>query len=344
MIRASIIGANGYTGIELLNIFIHHPYIKAGSLVSQSNSGLKITDLYPELYAYSDKIFESVDYEYIINNSDVVFTALPHGASANAVKILIDSGITVIDLSADFRYNNINTYEKIYNVKHPAKDIKGVYGLPELFRENIIGNKLIANPGCYTTCAILPLYPLIKEKLIKYNNIIINAASGVSGSGRKGILSLNYCEVNENYKAYSVTNHRHTSEIEEKLSMAAGKDIIVQFTPHLLPVQRGILSTIYLEPEENVTLQDIQNVYDDYYQKEKFVVIDHNGNMPTINQVKYSNFCKIGYQLDQRTGRLIVISALDNLQKGASGQAIQNMNIIMGFNEDTGLIKQPNHI
>lgn len=344
MIRVSVIGANGYTGSELLNIFRLHPEVEVASLVSQSNNGLYITELYKGMHAYKDYKYEGVDYDTIINNSDVVFTALPHGASAEAVGKLISGGVKVIDLSADFRYNNIAKYEEIYKVVHPCKDIKGVYGLPEIYRENIKGATLVGNPGCYTTCSILPLYPLAITGLINVNNIIINAASGVSGAGRKAELSLNYSEVNENYKAYSVTNHRHTSEIEEKIGEAAGVDVTIQFTPHLLPVQRGILSTIYLDLIKGVTKKDVENAYNSYYGNEEFVNVDHNGNMPTLNQVKYSNYCDISYTIDNRTGRLIVISALDNLIKGASGQAVQNMNIIMGIEENTGLINQPHHI
>ena len=344
MIKVSIIGANGYTGAELLNILNGHSNVEIISLVSQSNSGLNVGSLYPGSVRYADNRYEAADYDYIAANSDVVFTALPHGASAKAVARLIKGGAKVIDLSADFRYTNIEKYEEIYMVAHPAKELKGAYGLPELFRDKIKGASLVGNPGCYTTGSIVPIYPLAKEGLIDTDHIIIDAASGVSGAGRKAELSLNYCEVNENYKAYSVINHRHTSEIEEKIGEGAGKEIQVQFTPHLLPLQRGILSTIYLRPQEGLTMAKLKEVYEDYYAKEEFVIVNHDAVMPSINTVKYSNYLRIGYVLDERTGRLIIISALDNLVKGASGQAVQNMNIITGLPENTGLIREPFHI
>jgi N-acetyl-gamma-glutamyl-phosphate reductase len=344
MIKVSVIGANGYTGTELLNLFKRHPEVKLVSLVSQSNSGVPVTSLYPGMIGYKDYNYDAVDYDYIIGNSDVVFTALPHGASAEAVARLIRGGVKAIDLSADFRYDDIKTYEETYKVIHPAKDLKGVYGLPELYRDKIKGAKLIGNPGCYTTCSILPLYPLVKEGLINPDEIIIDAASGTSGAGRKAELAYNFCEVNENFRAYSVGNHRHTSEIEEKISEAAGRKLKITFTPHLLPVQRGILSTIYTKPANGVTADKIKEVYEAYYGKEEFVRVDHKGEMPSLNMVKYSNYVRIGYYLDGRTGRLIVISALDNLIKGASGQAVQNMNIICGITENTGLTQEPYHL
>lgn len=344
MIRVSVIGANGYTGVELLNIFRFHSEIKIISLVSQSNSGSPISALYPGLSAFNDKVYDAPDYDYIAANSDVVFTALPHGASAEAVNKLIKGGVKVVDLSADFRYNNIDKYEDTYKVKHPCRELLGVYGLPELFRDKIIGATLIGNPGCYTTGSILPIYPLLSEGVVNPSSIIIDAASGTSGAGRKAELSLNFCEVNENFKAYSVTNHRHTSEIEEKLSLAAGKEVIVQFTPHLLPVQRGILSTIYLRLNDGKSVNDVKAAYQKFYENEQFINVDHKGNLPALNEVKYSNYCRIGYVYDNRTNNLIVVSALDNLIKGASGQAVQNMNIISGLPENMGLLNQPYHI
>jgi len=344
MVRVSVIGANGYTGGELLNIFRRHSEVKVMSLVSKSNAGTPVTSLYPNFSSYRDKVYDALDYNYIIENSDVVFCALPHGASAEAVARLIEGGVKVVDLSADFRYTSIEKYEEVYKVNHPAKHLKGVYGLPELFRNNIKGATLIGNPGCYTTSAILPLYPLVKEGLVNPDDIIVDSASGTSGAGRKAELPYNFCEVNENFKAYSVTNHRHTSEIEEKIGEAAGKEIKIQFTPHLLPVQRGILSTIYLRPLDVITPEKIKEVYEDYYGREEFVIVSHNSELPSLNAVKYSNYVKIGYVLDKRTNRLIVVSALDNLIKGASGQAVQNMNIITGLPENTGLTEEPYYL
>jgi N-acetyl-gamma-glutamyl-phosphate reductase len=344
MLKIAIVGANGYTGSELLNILRLHPEAEIKYLTSQSNSGVPVTELYPGLQAYKNASYVTADYSIIGRECDYVFTALPHGAAAQAVADLHISGAKVIDLSADFRYDDLPLYESIYKVKHPAPTLKGVYGMPELFREAIRGADIVGNPGCYTTSAILPIYPLLKEGAVSSKDIIVDSASGTSGAGRKGELSLSYCEVNENFKAYSVGNHRHTSEIEEKLSIAAGEKVKVQFTPHLLPVQRGILSTIYLKPETGINAHTIREIYEAYYGREEFIIINPDGVLPSLNQIKYGNYCSIGFVMDERTGRLIVISALDNLVKGASGQAVQNMNIMAGLPESTGLKGQAHHI
>ncbi len=344
MIKASIIGASGYTGVELLKIFSLHDQVNVMHLVSPNNVGKKVTDLYSGMHDYKDYTFSALDYDLIAADSDVVFCAFPHAASAEAAAEFIARGVKVIDLSADYRYDNIQTYEKVYKVTHPHPELKKVYGITELFREDIKVANLIANAGCYTTASIMPLYPLIQMGLIDNNNIIINASSGVTGAGRKATLAGSYTETNENYSAYAIGTHRHTSEIEEKLSVAAGSDIIIQFTPHLLPVNRGILTTICTTPLKGVTEKDIKSAYNKYYQSEQFVILGEDGDLPELKQVRGSNYIKIGYVMDTRTGRLIIISAIDNLIKGASGQAVQNMNVMFGIAENIGLKSQPMHI
>ena len=339
MIKASIIGANGYTGLELMNLLSCHPQAKIAHIVSRSNAGIKARQLYPTLHRLGEKRFENLDLDAIAEGSDVVFSALPHSASAEVCGKLCRKGLKVIDLSADFRYRDKSVYEQWYKVKHPCPELcsRAVYGLPEIYREKIRGAQIVGNPGCYTTCSILALYPLLKEKAISPDGIIIDAKSGTSGAGRKAEADLSFCEVNENFKAYAVTTHRHTSEIEQELSLAAGRAVALSFTPHLLPIQRGILATIYCEPERGVMDGDIYSVYQKYYAGEPFVVINEEGVFPEIKHVRHSNYISIGFKLDKRINRLIIISALDNLVKGASGQAIQNMNIMFGLDERAGL-------
>lgn len=344
MIKVGIIGANGYTGFELLKILASHKKAEVVICASRSNAGTKVASLYPALGEfYKDLEFCDPDPIAAAKQCDVVFTALPHAASAQMGTVLIENGTKVIDLSADFRYDDIKLYESTYNVTHPAKELnaQAVYGLTELFREKIKPAKIIGNPGCYTTASILPLYPLIKENLISKSGIIIDAKSGVSGAGRKAETDFSYCEVSQNFKAYGVTTHRHTSEIEEKLSDAKNK-IALSFTPHLLPIKRGIFATIYAgcsaEPAQ------IAAAYEKYYKNEQFVRVMDDGVLPEIKWVSGSNMCCIGYKLDKRLNKIIVVSTLDNLVKGASGQAVQNMNVLFNINEDEGLPKVALHL
>lgn len=336
-INASIIGANGYTGIELINILLRHRNVTLKHIVSRSNEGVKASSLYPSLSGLTDKVFTNPDISEIASCSDVVFLALPHGESAEYAGKLYDAGVKVIDLSADFRYDNIDVYQKTYNIVHPRTDLneKAVYGLCEINREKIKSSSLVANPGCYTTCSIMPLYPLLKNKVISKDNIIIDAKSGISGAGRKAAVSYIYTETAENFKAYSLTNHRHTSEIEEKLSSACGSEVKLSFSPHLLPVKRGILSTIYADLiDENA---DISLLYKEFYKDEVFVQILPEGQLPELKNVTGSNNIQIGFIKDKRLNKLIIVSCLDNLVKGASGQAVQNMNIMFGLEENQGL-------
>ncbi len=345
MIKAAIIGANGYTGFELMKLIYNHPHLTLTTAASRSNSGIKVSDLYPALgFAYPDLKFTEPDPETISKNADVVFTALPHAASAAMCATLAANGVKVIDLSADFRYTDIKLYEDTYKVTHPCPELnkQAVYGLCEINRDKIKTAQIIGNPGCYTTCSILPLYPLVKCGLINSRGIIIDAASGITGAGRKESIDYNFCETDENYKAYGVTTHRHTTEIEEQLSIGSEKAVI-SFTPHLLPVKRGILATIYADSVKGVTAADIDKAYG-MYKGEKFAMALGEGKLPEIKWVAQSNVCAFGYKIDGKNNRLIIVSAIDNLIKGASGQAIQNCNIMFGLPEHEGLPLIGNHL
>ncbi|MDR2091108.1 MAG: N-acetyl-gamma-glutamyl-phosphate reductase [Clostridiales bacterium] len=344
MINVSIIGANGYTGLELLNILAAHKEAAVKHAVSVGNAGTLITDMYPALLAYRGARFEPLDIDLIAKDSELVFSCLPHAASAEVCKKLYERGVKIIDLSADFRYDDLAVYEKTYNVTHPCPELleRSVYGLPELYCEKIKAASIVGNPGCYTTCSILPLYPLVKENAVDADDIIIDAKSGTSGAGKKAEVSGLFAEVNENFKAYAVATHRHTSEIEQEISKAAKKAAAISFTPHLLPITRGILSTIHLKLKNKLVKEDIFELYDKYYKNEPFVIIDKTP--PSINSVKYGNYIRIGFVVDERLNRLIVISCLDNLIKGASGQAVQNMNIMFGIDETEGLKGLPRHL
>ncbi len=338
MIRAAIVGANGYTGFELMKLIYGHPGLTLTSAASRSNAGSKISDLYPALgFAYGNMTFTEPDVDTIAKNADVVFTALPHAASAEIGGKFYDKGVKVIDLSADFRYTDIGLYENTYKVTHPRPDLnkEAVYGLCEINRDKIKKAAVIGNPGCYTTCSILPLYPLIKSGVIQDKGIIIDAASGITGAGRKADVAYNFCESDGNYKAYGVTTHRHATEIEEKLTFGDER-ISVSFTPHLLPVKRGILATVYANTASGATASDIDKAYS-LYKDEKFAVATGEGVLPELKWVVQSNVCAFGYKLDAKNGRIIIVSAIDNLLKGASGQAVQNCNIMFGLPETDGL-------
>ena len=329
MIKVGIVGANGYTGFELLRILGRHPHAEVRIAASRSNAGTPVAAMYPALAPiYGDMPFADTDPDALCR-CDVCFTALPHAASAELGGRLYDAGVRVIDLSADFRYDSLPLYERTYGVKHPRPELNeiAVYGLPELFRDKIRPARIVGNPGCYTTASILALYPLIKEGVVSPDGIIIDAKSGVTGAGRKADVGYNFCETAENFKAYGVTTHRHTTEIEEKLG------VTLSFTPHLLPIKRGILATIYAGCTADAAT--IQAAYDKYYKGEPFVAA--SPALPEVKWVRGSNCCRIGYIPDKRLGRVIVISVIDNLIKGASGQAVQNMNIMFGLDETEGL-------
>lgn len=334
MNNIAVIGATGYAGAELMRILTGHTKVTVTHAVSKSYAGQKIRDIYPS-FAACDLTLEALDPDAVCDGTDIVFTCLPHGASADIVPELLKKGVRVIDLSGDFRYNDAAVYEQWYGMTHSAGHLleKSVYGMPELHRDAIAKTRLVGNPGCYTTSAILALYPLLKVGLIAPDGIIVDAKSGTTGAGRSEKLPLIFSEVDESMKAYGVATHRHTSEIEQELSSAAGQNIALSFTPHLLPIKRGILSTIYATPTaDEAAIRDAYAMYND----EPFVHV-YNEGLPEIKHVAGSNNCAIGLVYDERLNRLVIVSCIDNLVKGAAGQAVQNMNILLGLDETEGL-------
>lgn len=337
--KVSIIGASGYTGIELVRILLNHKHVEIDKVVSNSNKGTKFSELFPNVRNIFDKEFIGTDnLETDLKESEYIFLAVPHKAAMEYVPTLLKMGKKIIDLSADFRLKDKDIYEKWYNEKHIASEYleEAVYGIPELNREKIKNARLIANPGCYPTTIILGLAPLLKNNLIDTKMIISDSKSGVSGAGKKCNNTTHFSETNENIKAYGIASHRHTPEIEEQLSYLANEDIYINFTPHLIPMTRGMLSTIYVNLKENIDIKEIYDLYNNFYKNEKFVRIIENGAVETKN-VRGTNYIDISIIKDERTNRLIVLSAIDNLTKGASGQAVQNFNIMSNNYEMEGL-------
>ncbi|MDI6741170.1 MAG: N-acetyl-gamma-glutamyl-phosphate reductase [Smithella sp.] len=338
MMKAAIFGASGYTGQELTRILSGHPGVKLVAVTSRRFTGQKVADVFPSLQGLNTLQYQDAAPAQISQESDVVFLALPHGVSMNIVPEFIKAGKKVIDLSADYRLRDIKTYETWYGKHASAKFIKNaVYGLPELYRPKIRKADFIANPGCYPTSIILGLAPALKKKMVDVSTIIADSASGVSGAGREPLTGSLFCEVDGGFKAYKVGKHRHLPEIEQELNVLAGKKFAVSFTPHLLPVKRGILSTIYAKLKKDISLADLHALYSAFYANEKFIRICPEGVYPNISSVTGSNYCDIGLAVDPRTKRVIIMAAIDNLVKGAAGQAVQNMNIMCGFREDAGL-------
>ena len=338
MIKTAVLGATGYAGIELVRILSGHPDAELKILGSQSFDGQPISEVYGNFGHVLDLNCEKLDLERV-SECDVAFTALPHGASKDVIPLLIERGLKVIDLSGDFRYDDVRVYEEWYKQEHSAPELlkESVYGLPELHREEIKKARLIGNPGCYTTCSILGAYPLLKSGIGKPDNIIVDAKSGVTGAGRGLGLPYHFCECTENTKAYKVAAHRHTSEIEQELSKAAGEEVIISFTPHLIPQKRGILSTIYVNLNKKCTTEELTALYKDFYKDEYFVRVKDAGILPETKHVAGSNFVDIGIVVDERVNRAVIVSALDNIFKGAAGQAVQNMNLLFGLDEKTGI-------
>jgi N-acetyl-gamma-glutamyl-phosphate reductase len=339
MLKVAICGGSGYTGAELLRILLRHPKVRVVAVTSERSAGKPVTELYRHLYEYSDLVFEPLKKERLLKKADLFFMALPHGASQEAVDFFFRNGKKVIDLSADFRLKNPMVYEQWYKTPHRYESTlkAAVYGLPEVYRKKISKTSLVANPGCYPTGAILGLYPAIKGKLIDVSSIVIDSKSGTSGAGRKSDVALSFCEVNESFRAYGVTTHRHTPEMEQEISLLSKKPVSVNFTPHLLPVSRGILTTIYARLNCRAELKRLVNIYKRTYSNEPFVRVLDEGKYPDVRNVKGTNLCEIGLAVNKTTNTLIVITAIDNLVKGASGQAVHNMNIMMGFDEATAL-------
>ncbi|MCX7634734.1 MAG: N-acetyl-gamma-glutamyl-phosphate reductase [Syntrophales bacterium] len=342
MPNIAIYGASGYTGQELLRILLRHPHGQVTAVTSRRYAGQSVADLYPAFTNMTDLHFEEASPESVARRCDVVFLALPHGVSMAVAGVFLDAGCKVIDLSADFRLRHREVYERWYtHHEAPQYLAEAVYGIPELYRDKIRRSRLVANPGCYPTSIILGLAPVLKAGLIDPATIIVDAKSGVSGAGREPVVSSLFCEVDEAFKAYKVAGHRHTPEIEQELGGLAGREVAISFTPHLLPLSRGILSTIYASLIRDVSLDDVLACYAATYRDEPFVRIYKKGTLPNVSAVRGANFCDIGAVVDGRTRRLIVVSVIDNLVKGASGQAVQDLNIMCGFAEDAGLRTMP---
>ena len=339
MIKAGIIGATGYAGAEIVRLLMGHPETEIKWYGSRSYIDQRYADIYRNMFQIVEDVCKDDNLDKLAEEVDVIFTATPQGFCASVINEEILSKVKEIDLSADFRIKDVATYEKWYGIEHKSPEYikEAVYGLCEINREDIKKARLVANPGCYTTCSILSLYPLVKEGLIDPSTIIIDAKSGTSGAGRGAKIDNLFCEVNENMKAYGVATHRHTPEIEEQLGYAAGQDIVLNFTPHLVPMNRGILVTAYASLKEKVSYEKVKAVYDKYYEKEKFVRVLEKDVCPQTKWVEGSNYVDVNFKIDERTGRVIVMGALDNLVKGAAGQAVQNMNLIFGLNESMGL-------
>jgi len=339
MITVAIVGASGYTGLELIRLLDRHPEVMITSVTSEQSAGKPISDLFPTLRGRCDLLLEPLEPAVIAAKAELIFTALPHQAAMLVVPTFLEAGRKVVDLSADYRLHDPAVYGAWYEEhKNPELLQAAVYGLPELRRETIRSACLVANPGCYPTSIILGLKPLLDAGLIDSATIIADSGSGVSGAGRSAKVDSLYCEVNEGFKAYGVGGlHRHTPEIEQELSELAGQPVTITFTPHLVPMDRGILSTIYATPTRAVTTDELVALYAAAYRDEPFVRPLAKGQLPSTAFVRGSNFCDIGVTVDSRTNRVIVVSAIDNLVKGASGQAIQNMNLLCSFPEMQGL-------
>lgn len=338
MIRVAVAGASGYTGAELLRLLAVHPEVEICSVTSRQHEGLPINRVFPSLSGFCDLTCEPLDVDAIAARVDLVFTALPHKSAMDVVPGFLKAGCRVVDLSADYRLHDQAIYEQWYQA-HTSPELLGeaVYGLPELHRQRIRSARLIANPGCYPTSVALGLAPLLRYALINEQSLIIDSKSGTSGAGRGLREGSLYCEVNEGFKAYGVASHRHTPEIEQELSLLAGKPVIISFTPHLLPVNRGILSTCYASLVGPGSTSELLKTYQAFYANERFVRLLPEGELPNIAMVRGTNFCDIGLVVDPRTGRVVVVSVIDNLVKGAAGQAVQNMNLMCALDENLGL-------
>ena len=340
--KASVIGATGYAGVELLRLLDGHPEAEITAITSESSTGEAIASMYPHLSGRIEKNLTSMkDIKAIAAESDVIFIALPHGHAMKIGKELRSSNTRIIDLGGDYRFKDYKVFEQWYKVPHEDPEAQAVYGLSELYRDHVKNAHLVANPGCYTTCSILAMVPLLKYGLIETKGIIIDAKSGTTGAGRSLKLGSLYCSVNESFKAYGVASHRHTPEIEQVYSEVAGEDVVVQFTPHLLPVDRGIFATCYAQLKEGVTDAQIEEAYQVMYGNEFFIRLRGKGGFPELKNVRASNYVDLGWQTDKRTGRIIVMNCIDNLVKGAAGQAVQNMNVMFGLDETMGLRALP---
>jgi len=351
MKKVAIVGASGYSGEELVRLLLNHPHVELAAVTSRQSAGQTVAQVFPRFASHPKSKalrFSEPNAELLGKQAEIVFLALPHGVAAEFAVPLMQAGCIVIDLSADFRLKSADVYKEFYAHDHPAPELlkKSVYGLPEVYRKQIKDALLIASPGCYPTSVLLPTLPLVRAKLIQPNSIIADSLSGVSGAGRKAEADYLFCECNESVRPYGVPRHRHLSEIEEQLSLAAGAKVTIQFTPHLIPVNRGILTTLYLAPSEHFRDENgmkafgdkVTACYQNAYGTEPFIRLLDGKALPDTKNVVGTNVVEIAWRLDPRTGRLIVMSAEDNIVKGASGQAVQSMNILCGFPETAGLV------
>ncbi|MCE5243047.1 MAG: N-acetyl-gamma-glutamyl-phosphate reductase [Syntrophobacteraceae bacterium] len=342
MLRVAIAGASGYTGFELVRLLGRHPQAELKAITSRALAGQRLDAAYPALKRHCDLVFQLPEPDLLASEADLVFTALPHQAAMDIVPALLDRGLKVVDLSADYRFRDAGVYAEWYQAhKTPELLSEAVYGLPELHRDAIRKARLVGNPGCYPTSAILASAPVLAKGLIDPKTLIVDSKSGVSGAGRGASLGVHFCEVNEGFKAYKVAEHRHTPEIEQELSGVAGEAVRVTFTPHLVPMTRGILSTTYASLRDGVSHSDVDEAYRSFYREARFVRLCGTGELPVTLHVRGSNYCDIGWKVDERTRRLIVVSVIDNLTRGASGQAVCNMNLMSGLPEETGLDEAP---
>jgi len=343
MLKLGIIGATGYVGAEIVRLTALRKDIGITLVASNTFAGKPYSSVYPSLRGIFDKICDPLDnIDEISDKADIFITALPHGVSGDIVPKLLARGKRVIDHSGDFRFRDTRVYEEWYKLPHKSPDLakNAVYGLPEIYREKIRTASLVADPGCYPTCSILAIAPALANKIVSTGNIIIDAVSGVSGAGRKSDLSYSYCETEGNFKAYGLANHRHTPEIEQELSLLAGQQVLVSFTPHLAPMKRGMMATCYLDlKEDGLGTEQVLDIYNEYYKNEPFVRVLPAGSQPETKNVVGSNFIDIGVTVDKRLNKLIVVSALDNLGKGSASQAVQAVNIMAGIDETEGLLK-----
>lgn len=339
MVKVGIIGSTGYAGGELVRILMGHKEVEIKWYGSRSYIDKKYYEVYQNMFQIVDATCMDDNIEALAEEVDVIFTATPQGYLASLLNEAILSKVKIVDLSADYRIKDVDVYEQWYKIEHKSPQFieEAVYGLCEVNREDVKKARLVANPGCYTTCSILTIYPLAKEGLIDMNSIIIDAKSGTSGAGRGAKVDNLYCEVNENIKAYGVASHRHTPEIEEQLGYASGEQVTLNFTPHLVPMNRGILATAYATLKEGVTEEMVRAAYDKYYADEKFVRVLDKNVCPQTKWVEGSNYVDVNFVIDKRTNRVIMMGAIDNLVKGAAGQAVQNMNLMFGFKETEGL-------
>lgn len=343
MVKVGIIGSTGYAGVELVRLLLQHKDVEIVWYGSRSYIDKKYYEVFRNMFQIVDAKCMDDDMETLADSVDVIFTATPQGLCASLVKEEVLNKVKIIDLSADFRIKDVSVYEQWYGMEHKSPQFidEAVYGLCEINRDKVRDARLVANPGCYPTCTILSIYPLLKEGLINPDTIIVDAKSGTSGAGRGAKVNNLFCEVNENIKAYGVATHRHTPEIEEQLSYAAGSDVLINFTPHLVPMNRGILITAYASLNKKVSYEEVKAVYDKYYDREQFVRVLDKDVPPETRWVEGSNYVDVNFKIDERTNRIIMMGAMDNLIKGAAGQAVQNMNLMFGFDEKEGLLQIP---